>query len=504
MSPYRHDIRCPAATSGRGSHAPIGRRSAVLALVLGTAVFVAAAPAPAVPPPAVDDGALRPALAVNAGNGPPEPTQQRARCVEPFLAGPVPRDPPLPQRILRLDQAWQFSRGAGQKVAVVDTGVNRHPRLPDLQPGGDFVSTTDGTEDCDGHGTLVAGLIAARPGPDDAFAGVAPEASILSVRQLSLQYEAKGQNNSGAPGKVAAGGYGTVLTMAAAVVRAVDLGATVINLSEVSCTPAGGDTADGALGAAVKYAYDRNVVVVAAAGNIDSAACPAQNTGTGWGAVRQTISPAWFAPYVLAVAATDPDGSPSPFSIAGPWVGVAAPGRGIVSLDSRPGGAGLVDAERGEQGPISLDGTSFAAAFVSGVAALVRARFPTLTAAQVIERIERTAQNPATGRDDRLGYGLVDPTAALTGQLPDRAPGAGADVPQAIPAPTPPPYIDPLPRRVATAGSITLLALLGLGYAAAIPYRRRHPAGSVDPAADPESGSAATPAAAGIRSPEGR
>lgn len=199
----------------------------------------------------------------------------------------------MSQAVLDLPSAWQFSRGAGQKVAVIDTGVNRHPRLPALQAGGDYVSGTDGTVDCDGHGTLVAGIIAARPSPDDAFAGVAPEAEILTIRQLSLAFEAKDRRGSQEkPGAIASAGYGNVLTLAAAVVRAVDMGATVINISEVACAAAGVDTVDEPLGAAVKYAYDRNVVVVAAAGNLQTdGACKAQNTGSGWAGCRR-----WRAP----------------------------------------------------------------------------------------------------------------------------------------------------------------------------------------------------------------
>ncbi len=78
---------------------------------------------------------------------------------------------------------------------MIDTGVNRHPRLRALEPGGDYVSNSDGLQDCDAHGTLVAGIIAAAPSADDSFAGVAPDAAILSIRQ-----------NSGAFGLAGTGG----------------------------------------------------------------------------------------------------------------------------------------------------------------------------------------------------------------------------------------------------------------------------------------------------------
>lgn len=452
----------------------------VLARVAGAAALVAGscagalAPASAIAPPGIDPGALGAAQAISGRPAPLEPTEQRSLCAEPILVGTPPQEPPLAQRVLDLPAAWQFSRGAGQKVAVIDTGVNRHPRLPALQPGGDYVSDTDGTVDCDGHGTLVAGIIAARPSLEDAFAGVAPDAEILAIRQLSLAYERKDSGRGDAPGEIRSGGYGSVLTLAGAVVRAVDMGATVINISEVACSRAGTDTSDGALGAAVKYAYERNVVVVAAAGNVEAAgACETQNEGTGWGAVSTVASPAWFSPYVLAVGSVDADGRPSELSLHGPWVGVAAIGRDIVSLDSKPGGTGLVDGVQTTEGIRSVDGTSFAAPYVAGLAALIRSRFPDLNAQQVIDRITRTAQSPGTGRDDAVGAGLIDPVAALTAQLPEQPIGAGAAVARPVAAPVPPPGPDPRPRRIAVIGSIVCLSGLAAGVAVSLPYRRR-------------------------------
>ncbi|WP_433599206.1 type VII secretion-associated serine protease mycosin [Nocardia sp. CA-135953] len=325
---------------------------------------------------------------------------------------------------------------------MIDTGVNRHPRLRSLQPGGDFVSNSDGTVDCDGRGTLAAGLIAAQPSPHDAFAGIAPDASILSIRELSLAYQA---TNSPLTGQIYRRGYGSVTTLAASVVRAVDEGATVIDIPAAACTTAGDLSVDGALGAAVQYAAERNVVVVAAAGDLHSdSSCSDQNIGSGWGGVKTVASPAWFSRYVLAVASTDLDGSVSPFSIHGPWIGVAAPGRNIVSLDSTPGGTGLVDAVQGSEGPVPHAGTGYSSAYVAGLAALVRTRFPALTAAQVIERIERTAKHPGPGRDDTVGYGLIDPLAALTADAPPQ-PGHAAFTP-----------------RVASTLSVALLVALGI------------------------------------------
>ncbi|MFE7720468.1 type VII secretion-associated serine protease mycosin [Nocardia rhizosphaerihabitans] len=455
------------------------RLRVLVRLTCAVAILSAAAgvpaPAVAIAPPTVDPGALEAAVILSGRPAPLEPTEQRELCAEPVLRGNAPTEPPIAQQVLDLPAAWQFSRGAGQKVAVIDTGVNRHPRLPALQAGGDYVSDTDGTVDCDGHGTLVAGIIAAQPSPDDAFTGVAPDAEILSIRQLSLAYEPKDRKGAAKPpGELRSDGYGSVLTLAAAVVRAVDMGATVINISEVACTSAGADTADSSLGAAVKYAYDRNVVVVAAAGNVETGgACQTQNEGSGWGSVSTIPTPAWFTPYVLSVASVDANGAPSALSLRGPWVGAAAIGRNIVSLDSKPGGTGLVDGVQTAQGVQPVDGTSFAAPYVAGLAALVRAKFPELGAQQVIDRITRTAHAPGRGRDDAIGAGLIDPLAALTAPLPAEPVSAGADRGHAIAAPAPPAEPDPRPRQVAIIGSLTLLTVLGVGAALGFPFRKR-------------------------------
>ncbi|MGW5450577.1 type VII secretion-associated serine protease mycosin [Nocardia sp. NPDC003979] len=442
-------------------------------LVLGAGLSFAS-PAQAVSPPQIDAGALGAAAGLSGRPAPLEPTEPSALCSEPLLTGSPPSEPPISQQVLNLPSAWKFSRGAGQKVAVIDTGVQRHPRLPDLQPGGDYVSGSDGTEDCDGHGTLVAGIIAAKPSPDDAFVGVAPDAHILSIRQLSLAFEPVNKQGGQDPGEISNDGYGSVLTLAAAVVRAVDMGATVINISEVACSPAGSDTADASLGAAVKYAYDRNVVVVAAAGNVQTdGACKEQNKSSGWSSVSTVASPAWFAPYVLTVGSVDADGGPSELSLRGPWVGVAAIGRNIVSLDSKPGGTGLVNGVQTTEGVRPIEGTSFAAPYVAGLAALVRSRFPELTAQQVMDRITRTAHGPGNGRDDGIGHGLIDPLAALTAQLPDQPVAEGADVPHLVAAPVLPPGPDPRARRIAVIGTTAVLGGLLIGLGLAYPYRRK-------------------------------
>ncbi|WP_330179086.1 type VII secretion-associated serine protease mycosin [Nocardia sp. NBC_01503] len=453
------------------------RRTAVRRAVNGFAttaltVTVALAPvgtAQAVTPPGVDPGAL----VTDAPVAPPEPAQQRLLCSRPIWTGPAPTAVSAAQKALGLDRAWEFTRGAGQTVAVIDTGVNRHPRLT-VEPGGDYVSDSDGTSDCDGHGTLVAGIIAGHPAPDggDSFSGVAPEATVLSIRQTSLAFQAKNSYRSDQPGGMSAGGFGTVATLAYAVVHAVDMHASVINISEVSCQPATANPVDGALGAALEYAYDHNVVVVAAAGNLESqGACKDQNGTAGWNSVRTIATPAWFSPYVLSVASVEADGSPSPFTLYGPWVGVAAPGSNLISLDSAPDGTGLVNGTPQANGQVApVNGTSFASAYVAGLAALVRARYPELSAAQVIARIVGTAHN-AGGHDIRIGAGMIDPVAALAAALPP--PGRDTTAGKQIAAPLVPAPRSPWPRRIGTGGAAICLTLLGLVLTFSIPFRRR-------------------------------
>jgi membrane-anchored mycosin MYCP len=423
-----------------------GRLLAVAAATLiGVAPGVApcaAAPAGLLPPP-VDPAALPPP----ATPRPAVPTAQRVTCT----AHPVARHPgPGPLAGLDLPALWALSRGRGQQVAVIDTGVSRHRRLRDVRGGGDFVSTGDGTGDCDGHGTLVAGLIAAAPDPADpaGFAGVAPEATVLAIRQTSVKFGPAAERDTV--------GVGDVDSLARAVRTAADLGAGVINISTVACRV--GSIDDRALGAALGYAVDvKDAVVVAAAGNTGGLGqCPAQlptGAGLSWDTATVAVSPAWYDDYVLTVAAAAPDGTASAFSMPGPWVDVAAPGEGLVSLN--PDGSGLLDQVEtfGRLGPVS--GTSYAAPVVAGLVALVRARFPELSARQVMARIEATATGP--GWNPALGNGLIDPAAALR---PDTAPPAPAPGTSAVPAPDPGPTRMPAGRVPAVTGSAVCAVLL--------------------------------------------
>ena len=267
--------------------------------------------AQAVSPPQIDQRWLP----EPAAPAPPQPTAQRDVCA---AVNPNPGRDHDQLADLDLPQAWQLTRGAGQRVALIDTGVSRHPQLPNVVPGGDYVSTGDGTQDCDAHGTLVAGIIV----------GVAPDVTLISIRQSSAKF-VPAADRSGA-------GVGDVETMAKAVRTAADLGASVINISSVACVPAASVLDDRALGAALAYAVDvKNAVVVAPAGNT-GAQCPAQRPDTTWETVTVAVSPAWYDDFVLTVGSVNTEGATSAFTLAGPWVDVAATGEAVTPLGSAP------------------------------------------------------------------------------------------------------------------------------------------------------------------------
>jgi membrane-anchored mycosin MYCP len=448
------------------------------ALVAALAVAsVTAPPAGAVTPPVVEPGPPP-----SGPLGPPQPTELNALCGIP--TGTLPATDftkkTSAEAMLEYRAAWRFSRGAGQKVAVIDTGVNRHPRLPALEGGGDYVSNSDGLQDCDAHGTLVAGIIAAAPVADDSFAGVAPEATILSIRQNSGVFgpAGVGGNTADDPNAVSPG-FGNTQTLALAITRAVDLGATVINLSEVACAPVGAGLDDAALGRAVRYAFERNVVVVASAGNFNSQGmCSSQNTmadpnqplESGWDTVSTVASPAWFDDYVLTVGAVTPSATPAEFSLHGPWVSVAAPGERVTSVDAN--GPGLINAQLGQDGMVPLNGTSFAAPFVSGVVALIKSRFPELSAGQVMDLIERTARTPGDGPNPATGYGVVDPVAALTYQLAPVDGDARSALGTPISGPPPPDPGNVRARAIVLGVTGISVALMGTAVALAAARRR--------------------------------
>ncbi|OBF73515.1 type VII secretion-associated serine protease mycosin [Mycobacterium sp. 852002-51613_SCH5001154] len=402
--------------------------------------------AQAVPPPQVDDRWLpKPARPA-----PTRPTVQREVCAK-LTTGSAPD---RLADLLDLSRVWQLTRGTGQRVAVIDTGVSRHPLLSDVVPGGDYVSGGDGTQDCDAHGTLVAGIIAATA--DSGSAGVAPGATVISIRQSSAKFSPADDRSRG--------GVGDVDTMAKAVRTAADLGASVINISSVACVPVASALDDRALGAALAYAVDvKNAVIVAAAGNAGGAAhCPPQRSDATWETATVAVSPAWYDDFVLTVGSVDPEGAPSDFTVAGPWVDVAAPGEAVTPLGSEP-----------------VSGTSYAAPVVSGLAALIRARFPVLTARQVMQRIESTAHHPPSGWDPLVGNGAIDALAAISTDA--GPPGTvSRPAPATIAAPPPPAPQNAHARNTALRGVALCLAALGVALAAGVARGRlRHPRDNV-------------------------
>ena len=273
---------------------------------------------------------------------------------------------------LHIAEAQKISTGEKVVVAVVDTGVEAaHPDLAgQVDVGVDISGQDDGhgaRRDDNGHGTAMAGLIAAiGGGPTHAY-GVAPGVRILPIR-------------------ITHGGGALRGDIARGIREAADRGAKVINVSfggDREVVPQETD--------AVAYAVAKDAVVVAAAGN------------TARGDTR-VVTPARI-PGVIAVTGFDQSGQFWSGSVQGPEAALCAPGPGIVSTDS-PTGYRIGD------------GTSDATAIVSAVAAMVRARYPNLDAANVINRLIRTADDAGPpGRDPQYGFGRINPLRALTEQV---------------------------------------------------------------------------------------
>jgi membrane-anchored mycosin MYCP len=390
------------AAAGPAGDAPAGQGIATVASALGEP-RPPAPPLVLVPPPAGRPPGAAAGLRV--------PRRCTPSVADPALAPSSP-DHSAAAR-LRLGDLHRLATGRGQLIAVIDTGVAPHPLLgARLRGGGDYLTGGDGLEDCDGHGTAVAGLIAAAGAPGERSStpiGIAPQARLLAIRQSSPSYDVPASDGGWRP----AGDTGT---LAEAVVLAVRAGADVINISEAVCLPA--DRAAGAgapLQAALRYAIDSDVVVVAAAGNVGSGSCTGDDPG-------EVVLPGWYDPDVLTVGAVDSAGAAATFTLPGPWVDVAAPGTDLRSLAVGGGTTG------------GLDGTSFATPWVAGLAALVRERYPELTAAEVADRILATARRTPDVRG-ALGHGVVDPLAALTATparlapVPERAVVAAAELP---------------------------------------------------------------------------
>src|SRR6478735_5980283 len=300
-----------------------------------------------------------------------------------------------------ITKAWEVSKGAGVKIAVIDSGIDaQHPDLKGAVTGGYDASGSgqpDGQKSVGSkpeHGTLVATMLAGRghqpasaspspsPGPagtpPDGVMGVAPEAQLLSVSTWLGSPNPSGKSDQD--------------QIPEAVRWAVDNGAKVINISLGSTTPQWPQSWD----AAFLYAEQKDVVIVAAAGNRI-------------GGNLQVGAPATIQG-VLTVAGLDRKGAASiDSSSQGISIGVAAPAEDLVG--GMPAG-----------GYAEWAGTSGATPIVSGVAALIRSKWPEMSASQVINRIVTTAKDAGLpGKDPLYGFGVLNAEAALKADVPESA-----------------------------------------------------------------------------------
>ncbi|MFI5932446.1 type VII secretion-associated serine protease mycosin [Actinoplanes sp. NPDC051494] len=313
------------------------------------------------------------APAPHSGGAGAQATMLRGPHLDEPVVGDTVRAEQWHLKTLDVAGAWVYSSGEGVTVAVIDSGVDAdHVDLKGqvlkgldlVDPGG------DGDTDLVGHGTTVSAIIAGRGDDDEGVVGIAPKARILPVRVLDRENR-----------------YDDAMIVAKGVRWAVDNGARVINLS------LGGNGSSPALAAALDYAFAKDVVVVACTGNLSA------STSTNvWYPARE--------PGVIAVAGMEKDGNVLwSGSITGRETVVTAPATQLVG--ARPDGYWRVQ------------GTSFAAPMVSGTAALIRSRWPTMSAGEVVNRILKTAKDRGQpGRDDQYGYGMVDPAGALTAEVP--------------------------------------------------------------------------------------
>ncbi|MFI2754390.1 S8 family serine peptidase [Cellulomonas sp. P22] len=294
----------------------------------------------------------------------------------------VPDPPPALAR-LASEAAWRTATGAGVVVAVVDSGVDPgNTHLADaLLPGVDLVGAggdPTGLSDTDGHGTAVAGQIAARAVPGSGVVGLAPDARVLPVRVFLADDEQSVRDGNGPRAdRVAAG-----------IRYAAEHGARVVNVS-MSTTE---DSPE--LRSAVQDATRAGVLVVASVGS----------RATSGGAADGPRYPAGY-PEVLAVTAVDDADQVTDGSVRGAHVDVAAPGTNVLTTYHAAGDCLLA----GDQAS-----TSFATAYVSAAAALLAERYPDETPDQWRYRLEVTAARVRPGeRDDLVGWGIVRPDQAL-------------------------------------------------------------------------------------------
>lgn len=323
------------------------------------------------------------ALLIGAATLPAAVPAAAAECAPP--ARTVVPDLPWAQDWLRPQRIWPLTQGAGITVAVVDSGVDGGVRqlAGRVDAGLDVLAGTGRADtDCSGHGTFVAGIVAATAQPGVGFAGLAPQARLLPLRVAV--------DRDDLPPEAA---------LATAIRAGAESGARVI----VVGTPI--VRAGARLRAAIEVAEARDALVIVASWAGSEGPVP--------------VDP-WVTERILSVAGFDPQGGVVAGAAAP--VDLVAPGAGVVSLGPRG------------PGHVVADGNGYAAAYVAGAAALVRARHPKLTAAQVKQRLLATSDRvPRRLPDPALGYGALDLYAAVTAVLPGEH-GAVVSAPAVAPA----------------------------------------------------------------------
>ena len=313
---------------------------------------------------------------------------------------------------------WEYPSGSGNLrripgwgdseviVAVIDTGTAEHPDLhSNLVRSGDVDAFDWFDDDCHiddrhGHGTSVAGLVAAIQGNGQDVAGIAPKAQILPINLLGWQGNwTDGVCRQPAPGS-------GKLTLTTAVQQAWLRGADVINMSFVITSSAAGgyDSFEAALDIARSF----GIVAVASAGNCgdESRFNSDVNYRDRCGdTLNVGYYPAALNSSVLAVAAIAQDGTAAVFSTQNENVDIAAPGDG----DTPYSGIATTTLDNTRR----KAGTSMAAPLVSGIVAHMKARYPQATPDQIIQALLDTSTNPSGTRTDDLGHGIIEPKAAI-------------------------------------------------------------------------------------------